>query len=119
MDKKGQGLSLNTIIIAIVVLVVLVVLIMVFTGYFAKLFTPGVTSCSNAGGRCIAGNEGDLCSGLLGDVEPIPRECPDPVNQICCPVGSGEATEGGGGGGDDDLVLTIPNLNPEETSQGT
>ena len=32
MDKRGQGLSLNTIIVAIIVLIVLVVLVMIFTG---------------------------------------------------------------------------------------
>jgi len=46
MHKKAQGLSLNTIIIAIVVLIVLVVLIMIFTGYFGSRFTPEVTSCA-------------------------------------------------------------------------
>lgn len=35
MTKKGQGLPLNTIIIAIIVLVVLVVLIAIFTGRIA------------------------------------------------------------------------------------
>ena len=52
MNKKAQGLSLNTIIVAIVVLIVLVVLIMVFTGYFGSRFTPAVTSCVNSGGVC-------------------------------------------------------------------
>ena len=52
MDKKAQGLSLNTIIIAIIVLIVLVVIIMVFTGYFGNKFTPGITACENAGGKC-------------------------------------------------------------------
>ena len=52
MDRKAQGLSLNTIIVAIVVLIVLVVLIMIFTGYFGTRFTPEVTSCANSGGDC-------------------------------------------------------------------
>ncbi len=50
--KKAQGMSLNTVIIAIIVLVVLVVLVMIFTGYFGKIFTPGVKSCQSMGGEC-------------------------------------------------------------------
>lgn len=59
--KKAQGLSLNTIIIAIIVLVVLVVLVMIFTGYFGKLFTPTLRSCSTQGGQCAV-----ECTGSLG-----------------------------------------------------
>src|SRR3989338_1289872 len=55
MTKKAQGMSLNTVIIAIIVLVVLVVLVMIFTGYFGKVFTPTVASCATAGGECKAG----------------------------------------------------------------
>jgi hypothetical protein len=36
MHTRGQGLSLNTIVIAAVVLIVLIVLIGFFTGYFGK-----------------------------------------------------------------------------------
>ncbi len=53
-NKKAQGMSLNTVIIAIIVLVVLVVLVMIFTGYFGKVFTPGVQSCVARGGVCEA-----------------------------------------------------------------
>jgi hypothetical protein len=38
-NKKGQGLPLNTIIIAIIVLVVLVVLVAVFTGRIGRVDT--------------------------------------------------------------------------------
>ena len=51
-SKKGQGMSLNTVIIAIIVLVVLVVLVMIFTGYFGKVFTPTVGNCATQGGVC-------------------------------------------------------------------
>ena len=54
LTKKGQGLSLNTIIIAIIVLIVLVVLVMIFTGYFGKIFTPTVQNCATQGGTCLA-----------------------------------------------------------------
>ena len=59
MDKKAQGLSLNTIIIGLIVLVVLVIIIAVATGYFGKIFAPTVNSCSSAGGMCNAS-----CGGL-------------------------------------------------------
>ncbi len=46
MDKKGQGLSLNTIIIAVLALVVLVVLLVIFTGRIG-LFEKGVSEEAN------------------------------------------------------------------------
>ncbi|MBN2454421.1 hypothetical protein JXB11_02650 [Candidatus Woesearchaeota archaeon] len=53
MLKKGQGLSISTIIIAILVLVVLVVLVLIFTGYFSG-FSTNVGSCATQGGTCVA-----------------------------------------------------------------
>lgn len=47
MNKKGQGLSLNVIIIAALALIVLVVLIMVFTGRIG-IFERGVGQESQA-----------------------------------------------------------------------
>jgi hypothetical protein len=51
MAKKAQGMSINTIIIAILVLIVLVVLVMVFSGYFGG-WTRNVASCQSQGGSC-------------------------------------------------------------------
>ncbi len=79
--KKGQGLSLNTIIIAIIVLVVLVVLVMIFTGYFGKIFTPTVGDCGSQGGKCAAS-----CEGLGNEIQSA-RGCPPtgkPLDKICC-----------------------------------
>ncbi len=42
--RKGQGLSLNTIIIAAIVLIVLIVLWAIFTGRMGS-FTTGVKEC--------------------------------------------------------------------------
>jgi len=96
MDKKAQGLSLNTIIVAIVVLIVLVVLIMVFTGYFGTRFTPEVTSCANAGGKCEY--ENDNCgTDVFGEaVRKLLASCP-PLTEggesgICCSRGIGTGT---------------------------
>ena len=51
MNTKAQGLSLNTIIIAIMVLLVLVMLIAIFTGVLGK-FIGTVDDCKRVGGQC-------------------------------------------------------------------
>ena len=77
-SKKGQGLSLNTIIIAIIVLIVLVVLVMIFTGYFGKIVTPSLKSCTAAGGQCATQcNVGQLGSEKSG------VDCPDKTMKCC------------------------------------
>ena len=48
---KGQGLSLNTVIIASIVLVVFVVLILIFTGGISP-FIPQTKSCTGRQGHC-------------------------------------------------------------------
>ena len=99
LNKKAQGLSLNTIIIAIVVLIVLVVLIMIFTGYFGSRFTPEVTSCANAGDSCEDKDSGCGFDAFGGSLRPISGSClkdrkPDP-DKICCPrgLGTGKASD--------------------------
>ncbi len=67
-SKKAQGMSLNTVIIAIIVLVVLVVLVMIFTGYFGKIFTPTVGSCQSAGGTCAPSCGNDESGRPIGEV---------------------------------------------------
>jgi len=47
MDKKGQGISINVIIIAVLALVVLVVLVVIFTGRIT-LFEKGVSKEASA-----------------------------------------------------------------------
>src|SRR3989338_4796223 len=90
MLRKAQGLSLNTIIIAIVVLVVLVVVIMIFTGYFGGKFTPGVTSCQSSGGVCqvaVAGATSPCgLDAFDNKVENInAKDCVTP--KVCCRKG--------------------------------
>lgn len=48
-QRKAQGLSLTTIVIAALVLIVLVVLIIIFGGQ-TKIFTGGIKSCESSGG---------------------------------------------------------------------
>jgi len=92
MRKKAQGLSLNTIIIAVSVLIVLIVLILLFTGYFGKKFTPALTNCQSAGGTCELKSNG---CGLDAFDDPLPRlliaSCPN-EDQICCSRGLGTGT---------------------------
>jgi hypothetical protein len=47
MNKKGQGLSLTTIIVAALALIVLVVLVLIFTGRIA-LFEQGVSDSGDS-----------------------------------------------------------------------
>ncbi len=69
--KKGQGLSLNTIIIAIMVIIVLVIIILITTGQLQK-FTQGVDSqasdeCIKAGGYCTDKNSCTKFGGKVSD----------------------------------------------------
>ena len=92
MIKRGQGLSLNTIIVAIIVLVVLVVLVLVFTGFFGSRVAPELgESCTNLGGECIAGNE---CGSNLFGAERQRLTGGDAACQggICCARGFGTRT---------------------------
>ncbi len=95
MGRKAQGLSLNTIIIAIIVLIVLVVIIMVFTGYFGTRFTPGVTSCENSGGTCqfakADGSNGCGYDSLSNSIAKLSGKCVN-AEQICCSKGLGSGT---------------------------
>tara|TARA_Y100000310_G_C20695215_1_gene825197 strand:- start:4013 stop:4324 length:312 start_codon:yes stop_codon:yes gene_type:complete len=50
MNKKSQGLSINTIILAALALIVLVVMVLIFTGQI-QVFSKSV-SCDARGGKC-------------------------------------------------------------------
>ena len=53
MSKKGQSISINTIIIAAIALAVLVVLFMIFTGRLG-VFSIGVKETTDCNNACIA-----------------------------------------------------------------
>ena len=87
--KKGQGLSITTIIVAALGLVILVVLIAIVGGRF-QLFgkglgeQTGMLDCAKAGGKPIVifdcdnplyGNYGEIKSGKLERI---------PANKVCC-----------------------------------
>ena len=81
--KKGQGLSLNTIIIAAIVLIVLVVLWAIFTGRMG-VFSQGLTevtrekTCAEAGGYEKIGDDCGVDTPLFGKYSDID------AGEICC-----------------------------------
>ena len=50
--KKGQGLSLTTIVVAAIALLVLVILSVIFIGRMGG-FAGQVGECANKGGKCM------------------------------------------------------------------
>ena len=81
--KKAQGLSLETIIIAIIVLIVLVVLIMVFTGRMS-IWGKGVDQCPAGPTYCV--DSSIECSNKFGnEYLPTPMNCnKDDSIDYCC-----------------------------------
>ena len=80
MLKRGQGLPLNTIIIAVIVLVVLVVLIVIFTGRISA-FGKSLDTCPSGQDRCV--NTANECDGV--NEVAIPMNCKtDPGIDYCC-----------------------------------
>ena len=79
-NKKAQGLSINTIIIAALALIVLIVVAAIFTGKF-KSFSQTLEGCSTRQGKCKPGCSPD---------ETIIRyaRCPEPGDdekaKTCC-----------------------------------
>ena len=93
MFKKAQGMSINTIIIAIIVLVVLIILVLILSGYF-KGWTSSVATCEAQGGKCIPGTPVvTVCASADGRMtaKPLSGHCdksPAGGTQICCPPGT-------------------------------
>ncbi len=96
MKKKGQGISLNVIIIAAIALIVLVILILIFTGRIG-LFTKEVSACTNSGGVCIElgthPSADAACQATFGTYsKSMSAECTKKVNsqtvtdpsKVCC-----------------------------------
>jgi len=88
--KKGQGLSITTIVVAAIALLILVVLVAVFTGQFGG-FTLGVQDCQAKAGACYdsCNDPGAQSSGntalLPGrtSCSKIPKVDGE-GNQVCC-----------------------------------
>ena len=78
--RKGQGLSLNTIVIAMLVMIVLLVLILVFTGrisIFTELLGEQGSSCFGQGGK--------WCDSKAGCTE-VDDVTEKNGNKKCCPI---------------------------------
>ena len=88
MAKKAQGLSLQTLVIAILALIVLVILVTIFTGKTAQV-NKDITQCSGlldfgeSKGTCSPGP--DCAAGQI-KASAFGSECPK--GQICCIVES-------------------------------
>ena len=76
-SRKGQGLSLNVMILAILALVVLIVLIAIFSRQSGTSIRS-IESCEGKGGECRAGQE---CK--INEIKLDSANCPS-QNQICC-----------------------------------
>ncbi len=89
MQKKGQSISINTIIVAAIALAVLVVLFAIFTGRIGG-FTKGVQDTDTCSQKCsslslrkqpdaLSASDcaGQIIAGKYSDV-------PDPARQCCC-----------------------------------
>lgn len=78
--KRGQGISINVIIVAAIALLVLVVLSVVFLGRFGS-FTQQSADCENKGGNCVVGSCPSGTSTFTS------WNCPDTTggaSQTCC-----------------------------------
>ncbi len=78
--KKGQGLSLNTIIIAAIVLIVLIVLWAIFTGRMGTFTTE--TKAKTEGEECPAENWKDACD--PGETIVIASNAEGHPGKVCC-----------------------------------
>src|SRR3989344_9594143 len=75
--KRGQGLPLNTIVIAVIVLIVLAVVIFIFSSRFG-LFGTEISACEQKGGVCkVRANCNLQTSTILTGFE-----CKD--SKVCC-----------------------------------
>ena len=79
-SKRGQGLPMNTIVIAAIVLVVMVVLILIFTGRMGQTTTE-LKTCLARGGICVA-TESE-CKVTEGEKIIEDTDCKDPL-PVCC-----------------------------------
>jgi len=80
LDKKAQGLSMNTIIIAAIAIIVLLILI-----YLLVDTSGGVDkaiSCTKKGGVCM-----ERCEGIYGDSSLGSEPCGD-ADKTCCLPGT-------------------------------
>ena len=89
MQKKGQGLSMNVIIIAALALLVLVILAVVYMNKMGGTVTT-LARCESNGGKCV--DVSDSCAAgwsvkIIGGAQCLDSsDAPDP-SQKCCTAG--------------------------------
>ncbi len=96
--KKGQGLSMNVVIIAALAVLVLIVLALVMTGKF-RIFGTTTRDCNTLGGRCVDEedmdkNDLDKITGCKGqNVYTRGTNCEDDDQYCCVPIVQEDTTE--------------------------
>lgn len=86
INKKAQGLSMETIIVAILVLLAVFILILIFTGGMSKVveFLTEREKCENQGENAYCIDEGERCAGIKMGRTNCEKD------QVCCiPSGTG------------------------------
>jgi hypothetical protein len=80
--KKGQGLSVNTIVVAALAVTILVILVLVFVSNINKT-NQGINNCENKGYECVVDKKLG-CTGKGGVIQIW--DCPDvgSQKQFCC-----------------------------------
>jgi len=82
MHKKAQGISLETIVVAVIVLFVLAVLLLVFTGRIS-IFGLGLKDCNTVQGQCMAKSTIDVGK-PCGETRALMYQGRCPGEQVCC-----------------------------------
>ncbi len=79
--RKGQGLSLNTVVIAALVLVVLLITLAIIKGTSGKVlpFFGKQTECQSRGGSCASESGPEMCT----NISVYGLDCKDP-KPVCC-----------------------------------
>lgn len=86
MRKKGQGLSINAIIVAVIALVVLVVLVAIFTGRIG-VFSSGVTKVSGDVTKDCAAINGKVVAATQcppGTISIVSQDTFNVDTSLCC-----------------------------------
>ena len=83
MDSKGQGISINVVIIAALALLVLVILAVILLGRLG-IFSQTSLDCESQGGQCVSGP----CPAGLGEykVNVCPKDASTGARLTCCAI---------------------------------
>ena len=85
MHKKAQGISMETIVVAVIVLFVLAVLLLVFTGRI-NIFGIGFKDCSTMQGECLGAPCKDLNKAPLYGGKCLLPDGKTDTTKYCCSI---------------------------------